>query len=89
MRLAINPIISTIGYLLPAIFSGQVITAVVLRLSTMGPMLLRALISQDMFLAGSIVLILSFLVVVGTLISDLLLVVVDPRIRYESSAELR
>ncbi len=89
VRLAINPIISTIGYLLPAIFSGQVITAVVLRLSTMGPMLLRALISQDMFLAGSIVLILSFLVVVGTLISDLLLVVVDPRIRYESSAELR
>ena len=89
VRLAINPIISTIGYLLPAIFSGQVITAVVLRLSTMGPMLLRALISQDMFLAGSVVLILSFLVVVGTLISDLLLVVVDPRIRYESSAELR
>ena len=89
VRIAMNPIISTIGWILPAIFSGQTITAVVLRLSTMGPLLLRALISQDMYLAGSVVMLMSALVVIGTLISDLLLMVLDPRIRYESRTKLQ
>lgn len=89
VRMAMNPIISTIGWVLPAIFSGQTITAVVLRLSTMGPLLLRALISQDMYLAGSVVMLMSMLVVIGTLISDMLLVVFDPRIRFESREELQ
>lgn len=83
VRVAINPIISTIGWMLPLIVSGETITAVVLNLPTMGPLLLVALRGQDMYLAGSIVMILSFLTVIGTLISDILLVVVDPRIRFE------
>ena len=82
VRVAINPIISTIGWMLPAIVSGETITAIVLNLPTTGPLLLNALMSQDMFLAGSIVMFLSFLTVVGTFISDVLLVLVDPRIRY-------
>jgi len=83
VRVAINPIISTIGWTLPGIVSGETITAVVLCLPTTGPLLFRALLSQDMFLAGSIVMFLSFLTVIGTFISDLLLVWIDPRIRYE------
>lgn len=83
VRVAINPIISTVGYLLPAIFSGAVITAVVLNLPTTGPVLLQALINQDMYLAGGIVMILAALTAVGTLISDLLLLWLDPRIRLE------
>ena len=81
VRVAINPFISTVGYSLPALFSGSTITAVVLSLPTIGPMLLDSLLFQDMYLAGSIVLIMSGLTVVGTLISDILLAVVDPRIR--------
>ena len=83
VRMAINPIISTIGWLLPSIVSGQTITAIVLSLPTTGPLLLRALMGQDMNLAGSIIMMLGFLTVIGTLISDLLLVWIDPRIRYE------
>jgi len=83
VRVAINPIISTIGWTLPGIVSGETITAIVLCLPTTGPLLFRALLSQDMFLAGSIVMFLSFLTVIGTFISDLLLVWIDPRIRYE------
>ena len=83
VRIAINPIISTIGWMLPALISGGTITAIVLNLPTTGPLLLQALMSQDMYLAGSFILILSCLTVLGTLISDLLLVMVDPRIRYE------
>ncbi len=83
VRVAINPIISTIGWTLPTIVSGETITAIVLNLPTTGPLLFRALVNQDMYLAGSTVMFLSFLTVVGTLISDLLLVWVDPRIRYE------
>ena len=83
VRVAINPFISTVGYSLPALFSGSTITAVVLSLPTIGPLLLASLLSQDMYLAGSIVLILSTLTVVGTLLSDILLAVVDPRIRLE------
>lgn len=83
VRIAINPIVSTIGWMLPALISGGTITAIVLNLPTTGPLLLQALMSQDMYLAGSFILILSGLTVLGTLISDLLLVLVDPRIRYE------
>ena len=86
VRVAINPIISTIGWLLPAIVSGGAIVEIVLSLPTIGPLLLRALLTQDMYLAGSIIMILSFLTVVGTFISDILLVWIDPRIRYEKGA---
>lgn len=83
MRIAIVPFISTVGWSLPGIISGETITAVVLSLPTTGPLLLRALQSQDMYLAGSFVMLLSILTVLGTLISDILLGWVDPRIRYE------
>ncbi|MBX2999589.1 MAG: ABC transporter permease [Caldilineaceae bacterium] len=81
VRVALNPFISTIGYLLPFIVSGSVIVSMVLGLPTVGPVLFKALIAQDMLLAGTIVLLLGVLTVIGTLISDLLLVWVDPRIR--------
>jgi peptide/nickel transport system permease protein len=83
VRLAINPLVSTIGWYLPLIFSGSVIVATVLNLPTIGPMLLRSLISQDMFLAGTIIMIYLFLAIIGTLISDILLAWLDPRIRME------
>ena len=83
VRVALNPIASTIGWQLPRIISGETITAIVLALPTTGPMLYQALISQDMFMSGSIVMILGILTLIGTLISDILLVMVDPRIRFE------
>jgi len=86
VRVAINPIVSTIGWTLPGIVSGETITAIVLSLPTTGPLLFRALMAQDMFLAGSTIMFLTFLTVIGTFISDLLLTWVDPRIRYERSA---
>jgi len=82
VRIAINPMLSTIGWLLPRIVSGSAIVSIVLNLPTTGPVLLRALLSQDMYLAGSFVMILSALTITGTLISDILLALVDPRIRY-------
>jgi peptide/nickel transport system permease protein len=85
VRLALNPLVSTIGWYLPLIFSGSVIVATVLNLPTIGPMLLRALTNQDMFLAGAIILIYCFLAVIGTLLSDILLAWLDPRIRMEES----
>jgi len=85
VRLAINPLVSTIGWYLPLLFSGSVIVATVMNLPTIGPMLLRALTVQDMFLAGSIILIYCGLAIIGTLISDILLVWLDPRIRMEES----
>ncbi|NOZ29512.1 MAG: ABC transporter permease [Chloroflexi bacterium] len=85
VRLAINPLISTIGWYLPLLFSGSVIVATVLNLPTIGPMLLRSLTNQDMFLAGAIVLIYCLLAIIGTLISDILLAWLDPRIRMEGS----
>ncbi len=85
VRLAINPLVSTIGWYLPLLFSGSVIVATVMNLPTIGPMLLRALTNQDMFLAGSIVLIYCCLAIVGTLISDILLAWLDPRIRMGES----
>jgi peptide/nickel transport system permease protein len=81
--LALNPLVSTIGWYLPLIFSGSVIVATVMNLPTIGPMLLRALISQDMFLAGTIILFYMMLAVIGTLVSDILLAWLDPRIRLE------
>ena len=83
VRVALNPLISTLGWILPALVSGEIITSVVLSLPTTGPMLLRSLVSQDMYLAGSLILMLSTLTIVGTLISDLLLAWADPRIRYQ------
>ncbi len=83
VRVAINPIISTIGWTLPAIVSGETVVAIVLSLPTTGPLLFRALMAQDMYLAGSTVMFLTFLTVIGTLISDILLVWIDPRIKYE------
>lgn len=82
VRIALNPFISTIGWSLPALFSGSIITAVVLSLPTTGPLLLNSLLNQDMYLAGAFILILSTLTVVGTLISDILLALIDPRIKY-------
>ena len=81
VRIAINPIVSTIGWTLPQLFSGSLIVATVMSLPTLGPLLLRALYTQDMFLAGSIILILTALTLVGTLISDVVLALLDPRIR--------
>lgn len=83
VRIALIPFISTVGWTLPVLISGEVIVSVVLSLPTTGPMLLRALRSQDMFLAGSFIMLLSTLTVIGTLISDILLAWTDPRIRME------
>jgi len=82
VRMALNPVLSTIGWVLPGIFSGEVLVSLILGLQTTGPLLLRAVLAQDMFLAGSIIMILSALTVVGTLLSDILLALIDPRIRY-------
>ena len=80
--MAINPIISTVGWILPGLVSGEVLVSIVLGIQTTGPLLLRYVLEQDMYLAGSIVMILSTLTVIGTLLSDILLAVMDPRIRY-------
>lgn len=83
VRLAFNPLISTIGWYLPQLFSGSLIVATVMNIPNIGPLLLRALQQQDMYLAGSILLIYCLLTIIGTLISDVLLAVADPRIRME------
>ncbi|HEY2873699.1 MAG TPA: ABC transporter permease [Reyranella sp.] len=82
-RLAFNPLVSTIGWYLPLLFSGSLIVATVMNLPNIGPLLLRALVNQDMYLAGGILLIYSFLTVVGTLLSDVALALIDPRIRVD------
>ncbi len=84
VRIALNPFVSTIGWSLPFLISGSAIVAIVLNLPTSGPLLLRALLNQDMFLAGSFILLLAVMTVLGTLISDILLAWLDPRIRYEN-----
>ncbi|MBV7334091.1 ABC transporter permease [Chloroflexi bacterium TSY] len=81
VRIAINPFISSVGGVLPELISGAAIVSVVLSLPTTGPLMLTALLSQDMYLAGSFLLVLTFLSLIGTLISDILLAVLDPRIR--------
>lgn len=83
IRIAINPLLSTIGWMLPGIVSGTVLTDVVLNLQMTGTLLLRALLAQDMYLAASFVMILSALTILGTFISDILLAWADPRIRLE------
>lgn len=82
VRLALNPMISTIGWLLPTIVSGEALVSIVLNMPTTGPLLLQSLLAQDMYLAGSILLITSTLTVIGTLLSDILLAWLDPRIRF-------
>ena len=82
VRVAINPLVSTVGYLLPGLVSGSVIVSVVLGLPTLGPVFLYAILGEDVHTAGFIVLLLGILTVAGTLISDILLAVVDPRIKY-------
>jgi peptide/nickel transport system permease protein len=82
VRIALNPFVSAIGWVLPELISGVTITAIVLNLPTAGPLLLRALISQDMYLAGSFILLMGVLTLVGMLISDILLALLDPRIRF-------
>lgn len=84
VRVALNPLISTVGYLLPYLISGSIIVSIVLGLPTVGPLLYASLIAQDMFLAGAIILFIGIMTVIGTLMSDLLLVWIDPRIRFES-----
>lgn len=87
VRLALNPFISTVGWTLPTLISGEIIVSVVLNLPTTGPLLLRALQSQDMYLAGSFILLLGVLTVIGTLLSDIFLAWLDPRIQYEKAGK--
>ena len=82
VRVALIPFIATVGWMLPGLISGATIVSVVMSLPTTGPILLRSLMGQDMYLAASFIFMLSVLTVIGTLISDILLAVVDPRIRY-------
>lgn len=86
LRVAMNPFISTVGWILPVLVSGEVIVAQVLSLPTTGPVLLSSLLSQDMYLAGSIILIMSVLTVIGTLLSDFALAWLDPRVRLRGFA---
>ena len=81
VRLALNPFVSSVGWVLPGLISSGTIVAIVLSLQTEGPMLLDSFFSQDMFLAGTLVMLLSVLTIIGTLISDILLAWLDPRIR--------
>ena len=86
LRMALNPFIADIGHLLPSVISGSAIVAVVLSLQTSGPMLLEALRSQDQYLAGSFLMFLALLTVIGMFVSDLLLAALDPRIRLTGGA---
>jgi peptide/nickel transport system permease protein len=83
LRVAINPLISVLGMQIPKMISSSIIIGVVLSIPTVGPMFLRALITQDMYLAGSILLFMTVLLLVGNLLADIALAWVDPRIRYE------
>jgi len=87
LRMALNPFISDIGNLLPQVVSGAAIVSVVLSLPTTGPMLLDSLRSQDMYLAGSFLMFLALLTVVGVLLSDIALAALDPRIRFGAGGE--
>lgn len=84
VRVALNPFVSGIGHLFPQLVSGGAIVAIVLSLPTVGPLQISALLNEDMYLAGSMLMVLSLLSVFGTLVADLLLLALDPRIRYES-----
>lgn len=82
IRMALNPFVSTLGWIFPHLVSGAVITSIVLNLPTAGPLLLQALLSQDIYLSGAFLLLLCLMTVIGTLISDILLALLDPRIRF-------
>ena len=82
VRIALNPLVSTMGYLLPFLMSGSIIVSVVLSLPTEGPLLLRSLLSEDLFMSATILFVLGALTVIGTLLSDIALGFLDPRIRY-------
>ncbi len=84
-RVAIAPVVSTLGWYFPQLLSGGLVVSVVMSLPTIGPLLLRALIGQDMYLAGTIILIFCLLAVLGALVSDILLAVLDPRIKLENA----
>jgi peptide/nickel transport system permease protein len=81
-RIAANPILAAFGWQLPLLISGEIIVAIVVGLPTVGPVLFTALLSQDMYLAGGVILMVSVVTVIGTLISDVLLAISDPRISY-------
>ncbi|SHH15371.1 ABC transporter permease [Cognatishimia maritima] len=81
VRVAMNPLISVVGWVLPTVISSSFVTAIVLNMPTLSPILLRALLSQDMYLAGALILFMGFLTMIGTLLSDILLAWIDPRIR--------
>lgn len=83
VRLALNPFISGIGGIFPMLLSGAAIVSIILSLPTVGPLMLESLMSQDMYLAASMLMVFSLLGVMGTLVSDLLLMAVDPRVRME------
>ncbi|HEX8511240.1 MAG TPA: ABC transporter permease [Propionibacteriaceae bacterium] len=83
IRLALNPFISTLGWTIPHLVSGAVITSIILNLPTAGPLLLQSLLSQDIYLSGAFLLLLCLMTVIGTLLSDILLVLIDPRIRLD------
>lgn len=81
VRVAMIPLVATVGWVLPAMISSSIVTAIVTNLPTLSPILLRSLLSQDMYLAGALILMMGMLTLIGTLISDLLLAWIDPRIR--------
>ncbi len=83
LRQAMNPFVSTIGWTLPSLIAGEAIVSIVLNLPTTGPVLLNALLKQDMFLAAGFLMVLSLLTIIGSLVSDILLAWLDPRIRYD------
>jgi peptide/nickel transport system permease protein len=85
LRMSLNPFIADIGTLLPSVISGAALVSIVLSLPTTGPMLLRALQTQDMYLAGTFLMLLAFLTVIGILLSDIALAFLDPRIRFEGN----
>jgi peptide/nickel transport system permease protein len=87
IRMAINPQVSTIGWILPGLISGEVVVSIVLNMPTMGPVMRTAFQNQDMYLAGSMMLFVAMLTIIGTLVSDILLSVLDPRIRFGGIVE--
>jgi peptide/nickel transport system permease protein len=80
-----NPFVSTIGWILPALIAGEALVSIVLNLPTTGPILLNALLQQDMFLSAGFLMLLSLLTIIGSLLSDILLAWLDPRIRYDDA----
>ena len=83
VRVALNPLVSAVAWVFPALVSGSAITSIVLNLQTTGPLLYRSLQAQDMYLAGSLILLVSILTIIGTLVSDILLAWIDPRIQLQ------